>query len=112
MLGQILRKQDEPAEAVRHFELAIAANPSYKEAFFELGKSELILGRPQAALEPLRKAIELDPKYVQAHYTLGIALRKSGHPAEGSREIAISEQIQEQERAEDIKKVTAQPSPK
>ena len=100
LLGQILRKQNDPGEALRHFRAAIAANPNYKEALFELGKSELMLNQPKEAIEPLRKAIELDPNYVQAHYSLGTALRKLGRSAEASREIAMSEQIQARERAQ------------
>jgi len=34
----------------------------------------------------LQKAIALDPDYVQAHFALGTALRKSGRPDEALRE--------------------------
>jgi Flp pilus assembly protein TadD len=70
-----------------------------------------MLNQPKQAIEPLRKAIELDPNYVQAHYSLGTALRKLGRPAEAAREIAMSERIQARGRAEDIKHVSRESRP-
>jgi Flp pilus assembly protein TadD len=70
-----------------------------------------MLNQPKQAVEPLRKAIELDPNYVQAHYSLGTAFRKLGRTAEASREIAMSEQIQSRERAADIKHLSRESQP-
>ncbi|MBV9767854.1 MAG: tetratricopeptide repeat protein, partial [Acidobacteriaceae bacterium] len=83
--------------------VAISANPKYKEALFELGKSEVMLNEPKEAVDPLRRAIALDPNYYEAHYVLGTALRKLGRSAEASHEMALSEQIQARTRAELIK---------
>ena len=106
MLGQILRKENEPSAALQHFRAAVAANPRYKEALFELGKSELAISETQQAIEHLRAAIALDPDYFEAHYVLGTALRKLGRTAEAAHESVIAEQIQARRRAEQIRNVS------
>jgi Flp pilus assembly protein TadD len=40
--------------------------------------------RPENALPPLRRAIELDATYSPAHYYLGLAYESLGQPAEAS----------------------------
>jgi Tfp pilus assembly protein PilF len=83
-------------------------NPRYAEALFGLGKSEMALQHPRAALEPLRKAIEIDPNYFEAHFVLGTALRQVGETAEAANEQKIALAIQEKHRAEAIKKNESQ----
>lgn len=108
LLGQILRKQNHPAEAIPYLTAAAAANPKYKEAFFEWGKCELTLDHPGQAVPPLRKAITLDPEYIQAHYALGTALRKLGSSQEAAHELRLSEQIQAAQRGAYTKKLNSQ----
>ncbi len=112
LLGEILRKQNHPAEAVPHLQAAAAANPKYKEAFFEWGKCELVLDRPADAVAPLRSAIELDPNYIQAHYALGTALRKLGSSGEAAREMVLAEQIQARQRRDYTKKLNSGAQPR
>lgn len=71
-----------------------------------MGKSEMMLDHAEEAVQPLRKAVAIDPGYYEAHYVLGSALRKTGQPAEAARELHIAEQIQARERAGLIKKVS------
>ncbi len=108
LLGEILLKQNQAAQAAPHFRAAIAVNPKYKEAFFGLGKAELAMDQPANSIDPLRKAIALDPDYFQAHYSLGTALRKLGRPGEAARELKIAERIQAKQRAEYARKLSAQ----
>jgi Tfp pilus assembly protein PilF len=79
-------------------------NPRYTEALFGLGKAELALQHPRAALEPLRKAIRIDPNYFEAHFVLGTALRQLGQTKEAAIEQKIALDIQEKSRAEAIKR--------
>lgn len=57
--------------------------------------------RPEAALEPLRKAIQIDPDCAEAHFVLGTALRQAGRAAEGKQEQKISVDLQEKRRTAD-----------
>ena len=110
LLGQIAMRRDDSAAALTLFQAAIAANPSYKEALFGLGKAEIKLGKPAEALAPLRKAIQIDPDYVEAHYQLGTALAKLGRTAEAEKERAISLSIQTKQQADYTKKLTTKPA--
>ena len=94
ILGQILFNNSQLEDARSHFELALKANPGYGDALLGLGKTQIALNRPDAAIAPLRKAVRLDPNSAEAHFVLGTALRKSGHAAEGLREQKTSLAIQ------------------
>jgi Tfp pilus assembly protein PilF len=83
-------------------------NPRYTEALFGLGKAELALQHPRAALEPLRQAIRIDPNYFEAHFVLGTALRQLGETKEAANEQKIALDIQEKSRAEAIKRNESQ----
>jgi Tfp pilus assembly protein PilF len=69
-----------------------------------LGKTELAMNEPEKAIPPLRKAIQLDPNYTEAHFVLGTALRRSGHNEEGIREQKLSLAIRAKERAAETEK--------
>jgi tetratricopeptide (TPR) repeat protein len=105
ILGQILLAHTQLKDAETHFHAAIAANPRYTEAFFFLGRTELALNHPQAAVAALRKAIQIDPNYFQAHYVLGTVLRQLGQTAEATKEQERAVDIQEKGRTEAIKKI-------
>jgi Flp pilus assembly protein TadD len=108
ILGQILLNNSQLEEARSRFHASLKANPGYGEALFGLGKTEIALNHPEAAIEPLRKAIQLDPNQAEVHFVLGTALRQSGHAAEGKREQRVSVDIQEKKRTEAIRKNQSQ----
>ena len=54
-------------------------------AWWRLGKLELQQGRPKEAIEPLRRAVELQPKAIGPLYTLSLAYRGVGQTAESDR---------------------------
>ena len=62
------------------------------------------MNHPEAAIEPLRKAIQIDSNYAEAHFVLGAALRQAGHAEEGKREQKISVDLQEKRRTKAIQK--------
>ena len=100
-LGRILRGgRNKPAEAIPYLEAALAVNPSYRDALLELGEARISIEQPEAAIEPLQKAIALDANDAQAHYILGTALNKSGRSAEGAKQRAICAQLRARERAQ------------
>jgi len=66
---------------------AIRLAPADSDAYLSRGVGKLYLpkplgGGPEAALEDLRKAVELNPRSDQAHLWLGVALRRANRPAE------------------------------
>jgi Flp pilus assembly protein TadD len=105
LLGQIVFGRNEVDEARSLFLAALASNSRYKEALFGLGKTEIKLGNPAKALGPLRKAIQLNPDYFQAHYQLGAALARLGRNDEAKKEREICESIQAKQRADYAKKL-------
>jgi cytochrome c-type biogenesis protein CcmH/NrfG len=94
ILGEILLNDSKLEDAASHFRAALKANPRYTDALCGLGKTEIALNRPAAAIGLLRKAIQIDPNHAQAHFVLGTALRQTGHAQEGMREQKLSATIQ------------------
>jgi tetratricopeptide (TPR) repeat protein len=71
------------AGSIAEFERAIAAYPSYYEAYFKLGTAQLDLGRGSEATEAFRKAIELsEGHYAMAYFALGMVLCNGNNFAE------------------------------
>ncbi|WP_210519213.1 tetratricopeptide repeat protein [Hymenobacter terricola] len=85
--AQVVNKKDEPAlmvargdiflhsdqgggEAMTSFDRAIAANPSYAQAYYKKGALSVRSRNFNAARESLNKAVELDPSYAPAYREL------------------------------------------
>jgi Flp pilus assembly protein TadD len=47
----------------------------------ELGQAHLLAGQPREALDPLRRAVTLDPRSATGHLRLGVALGSLGDAA-------------------------------
>ena len=60
------------AEVSRHKEI-IREDPLDAIAYFELGRAYLALGKHEEEAEAYREAIQLNPKYIAAHYNLSMA---------------------------------------
>jgi type II secretory pathway predicted ATPase ExeA/tetratricopeptide (TPR) repeat protein len=76
--GTWLAQRGSLDEAIAAFREALALNPGYVDAFYNLGVSLLDKGQVAAAIEALDRATELSPNDGQAQRALGIALRQSG----------------------------------
>jgi tetratricopeptide (TPR) repeat protein len=61
-------------QALPHFERTLALDPGYGEAYANLAACYRQLGRPEAALGPLREATERRPALVEPWRELGLAL--------------------------------------
>lgn len=85
-LGALLLSQQKPAEAVRHFAVAIAQRPDSATALNSLGAALLQLGRKQEAVQRLQQAVQADPDYLDARYNLASALAFDGQFAESARQ--------------------------
>jgi chemotaxis protein methyltransferase CheR len=61
--------------------LATRADPLAAEAYAVAGRAAVALGHDTEALEPLRKAVFLEPGCAEAHFTLAGVLQRTGQPA-------------------------------
>jgi tetratricopeptide (TPR) repeat protein len=77
-LGNAHFKSLEFEKAADAYTKVLAANPWHSAASHMNGRSLLLLNRPEDALAFLRKAIELDPGFKEAHAALGRALATLG----------------------------------
>ena len=81
-LGYVLVAQGRPAEAIKHYEEALAINPNYSEVINNLGTALLDEGRLDEAAQYYHRAIEIYPGFAEAYNNLGILLTKQGRTAE------------------------------
>jgi tetratricopeptide (TPR) repeat protein len=65
-------------EAMSAFQEALRLNPGSAEAHLELGKTELAVGRVNAAIVELEEALRLSPGNVQSRRLLSQAYRRAG----------------------------------
>jgi tetratricopeptide (TPR) repeat protein len=74
LLGSLAAQGREPAEAVGHFERAVALDASFEPAYYDLAISQLSAGQVEAALATLEKARERFKLNFQLEFVTGIAL--------------------------------------
>ena len=60
--GFILRAERKYPEAAHEFEIAIARDPNFAQAYDDLGAAQYRLGQPEKALPLLEKALRLSPR--------------------------------------------------
>jgi tetratricopeptide (TPR) repeat protein len=82
MLGQSYYQRGEGDEAERCWRLALEWERDRAETWWRIGRLELQRGRPAEAIEPLRRAAELDPRAIGPVYSLGVAYRLLGRRQE------------------------------
>lgn len=93
-LGEVLRKQGRPEEAVEQYRHALRLNPGHAAAHNGLG---LILKERQqveAALEHFRMALGSDPLLADAHANSGTIFLQQGQVEEAAREFHRALQIE------------------
>jgi tetratricopeptide (TPR) repeat protein len=83
------------AEAVRARSLLERSAQSYRgaEPWYGLGLLALRGERFEEAIEPLRKAVRIDPGWESSHYRLAEAYRKAGRAQEATREARVFERL-------------------
>ena len=65
-------------EAEQYWKEALRLQPNRGETLWRIGRLELQRGKPADALEPLKRAVELEPKSVGPAYSLSLAYRRLG----------------------------------
>lgn len=71
-LGQYFLEKDAAGRAVSEFETAIRLAPETAEAHYNLGNALRLWGDSSGAEKALRKALEIQPRFPEAHFVLGL----------------------------------------
>ncbi len=98
ILGELARQDQQFPAAIGHFEHATKLDAGFADAFIGLGRAMLEAGRNADAVAPLQMAAKLRPDNPAPHFYLSTAYRRTGHPEEAQRELALHEQATEKVR--------------
>jgi len=98
ILGELARQDQQFPEAVKHFQRATTLDHEFADAFIGLGRALLEDGHNAEALAPLQTAAKLRPDNPATHLYLSTAYRRTGHPEEAQRELALHDQASEKVR--------------
>ena len=74
-------------EAITQYERAISADPSFFEAYFNLGLAALSGGNADKALPAYEYALAIDPQHRDSRYNLALGLIKKDHLRDAAREL-------------------------
>ena len=79
-------------QAIEAFQKALAdrAYPTPEKVYLNLGIVYSSQGRAQEAVDAFRKAVEIDPKYYDAHYELASVLDRTNRLEEAAREYEVA----------------------
>lgn len=80
------------ADARKQYELAIAIDSKMGPAYLNLGLT-LLDSEPRAAVEPLKKAVELMPGEAKPKYLLGAAYERTGDAGRALEQYRAAEQL-------------------
>jgi tetratricopeptide (TPR) repeat protein len=85
LLGHACYLQGEFADAENYWRRALEWEEDRFGTWWRIGKLELQRGRPEQAIEPLRRAAALEPKAAGPLYSLSLAFRRLGRKQEADR---------------------------
>jgi tetratricopeptide (TPR) repeat protein len=86
--------------AIPIFRDLLKSNPKHAPSCVKLGGILLRAHQYDDARENLERAVSLDPDSVEAHYQLGLLLRRLGKSAESESEFAESRKLEAAQRAQ------------
>ena len=66
-------------EALRACEAGLRFGPDDKELLLDKGSILLEMGHEKRAVKPLERAVNVDPEFADAHYSLGLAYERIGN---------------------------------
>jgi type IV pilus assembly protein PilF len=92
-LGAVYQEMGRYNEAEREYRLTLE-DRSYstpEKVYLNLGLLFKTQDRMEEAISMLRRAVETDPEYLQAHYELAGALEQTGNFREAAREYGVAE---------------------
>ena len=87
-LGTIAQTQKSAFAAENYFRLALASDPNFAVAVFNLAILRTQAGAPTEAVTLYRQYVKLMPNDAAGHLNLGLLLNQTGNATEGAAEIA------------------------
>lgn len=82
-LAIALEKAGFKEQAVEHYKINLKRHPDYADSYFNLGRIAYSESRYKQAIKLLSKANDLNPKFSDTQYILGLTYIKSGKVAQG-----------------------------
>ena len=83
---------------------AVAVDPNYSDAYFQLGILYSDQHKYSEAVEQFERALKINPDSANAHYRLGQALARLGNETRAHEEFAVFERLRKSESDETITK--------
>jgi protein O-mannosyl-transferase len=83
-LGGALLHEGRVAEAVAHFDKALAIQPSFPEVYYNMGRAFLTNHQPDVAMDCFQHGLAIDPNVADINYSLGETLLEQGRPSEAA----------------------------
>ena len=77
-LGNVFAGQDRLADAIKHYQEALAIDPNYAIAHNNLANVLAKQGKTDDAIEHYQRAIQINPEYFDAYYNCGVVLAGQG----------------------------------
>jgi tetratricopeptide (TPR) repeat protein len=90
ILGALLEANDDRADAIPHYEMAVNLRPQDYVLRMQLARGQELEGDTEAAINSARVAASLAPSYAQPHWQLGNILVRAGHTDEGFSELRLA----------------------
>ena len=81
-LGNVFDAQGRPADAKIAWQIAVARDPAFSEAWYNLAMAAEDEGQVDLAIAEYRRAVQARPDYSDAHFNLGLLLTKLDRFAE------------------------------
>jgi len=92
-LGDIELERNNLEQATSFLEKATQHSDELRIAYLDLGTARMRQNQYSAAVQPLRRAIELDPNNTDAHYRLGRVYQAMGNAAAAEKEFAKTREL-------------------
>jgi Tfp pilus assembly protein PilF len=98
-LAVILKSDQEYEAAKRHLQQALRVRPGDVRVLYQLGTISLATGEVEPARETLEAVVKEAPEFVEAHVSLATVYYRLKRKADGDRERAIVEKLNQEAQA-------------